>query len=84
MSDWFTMERTVECANCGRVGDLYVMEEAMRRCGTGYGEWYCMEGEGCRAKIVGGHYACCNAPVDLGHMNGCPNSTENIIGWESA
>ena len=28
MSDWFTMERTVECANCGREGDLYVMEEA--------------------------------------------------------
>ena len=50
MTDWFTMERIVECANCGREGDLYVMEEARRRCGTGYGEWYCMEGEGCNIK----------------------------------
>ena len=50
MTDWFTMERIVECANCGREGDLYVMEEARRRCGTGYGEWYCIEGYGCNTK----------------------------------
>ena len=50
MSDWFTMERIVECANCGREGDLYVMDEARRRCGTGYGEWYCIEGYGCNTK----------------------------------
>jgi hypothetical protein len=49
-TDWFTMERIVECANCGREGDLYTLEEARRRCGTGYGEWYCMEGEGCTVK----------------------------------
>ena len=23
------------------------------------------------------HYNCCHAPKDLGHMFGCPNSTEN-------
>ena len=48
--DWFSMEEEHECANCGREGDLYVMEEARRRCGTGYGEWYCIEGYGCTVK----------------------------------
>ena len=23
------------------------------------------------------HYNCCHAPKDMGHMFGCPNSTEN-------
>ena len=50
MANWFSMDDKFECANCGREGDRYVMEEAMRRCGTGYGEWYCIEGEGCNIK----------------------------------
>ena len=50
MSDWFNMDDTFECANCGREGDRYTLEEAMRRCGTGYGEWYCIEGDGCNIK----------------------------------
>ena len=50
MSDWFSMDDTFECANCGREGDRYTLEQAMRRCGTGYGEWYCVEGEGCNKK----------------------------------
>lgn len=82
MPNSFSMNDTFECANCGREGDRYVMEEAMRRCGTGYGEWYCMEGEGCNAKIEDGHYKCCNAPTDLGHMFGCPNSKANTIGFD--
>ena len=56
MPNSFSMNDTFECANCGREGDRYVMEEAMRRCGTGYGEWSCMEGEGCTAKIEDGDY----------------------------
>ena len=47
---WFSMEEKHTCAACGREGDLYTLIEATRRCGTGYGEWYCMEGEGCQAK----------------------------------
>ena len=50
MSDWFSMEEKHSCANCGREGDLYTLEEARRRCGTGYGEWYCIEGYGCNTK----------------------------------
>jgi hypothetical protein len=44
------MDDTFECANCGLTGDRYTMEESVRRCGTGHGEWYCMVGEGCQAK----------------------------------
>lgn len=50
MSSWFSMEDLFECANCGKEGNLYVLEESVRRCGTGYGEWYCVEGEGCNKK----------------------------------
>jgi len=25
------------------------------------------------------HFDCCNAPQDLGHMYGCPNSPENKV-----
>ena len=82
MPNSFSMNDTFECANCGREGDRYVMEEAMRRWGTGYGEWYCIEGEGCNAKIEEGHYKWCNAPTHLGHMFGCPNSKANIIGFD--
>jgi len=28
------------------------------------------------------HFNCCHAPKDLGHMYGCPNSEENIIGFD--
>ena len=41
--DWFSMDDTFSCANCGRVSDRYDMEQSR-------GEWYCMEGEGCQAK----------------------------------
>ena len=37
-----------ECANCGRIGDASEVIEAVRRCGNGYGEWYCMPGTGCQ------------------------------------
>ena len=37
-----------ECANCGRIGDASEVIEAVRRCGNGYGEWYCMRGTGCQ------------------------------------
>lgn len=47
------MDDVFECANCGVEGDRYVIEEATRRCGTGLGEWYCMEGEGCNIKPEG-------------------------------
>ena len=36
------------CANCGRIGDESEVIEAKRACGTGYGEWYCMRGQGCQ------------------------------------
>jgi hypothetical protein len=49
----FSMDDVFECANCGVEGDRYVIEEATRRCGTGLGEWYCMEGEGCNIKPEG-------------------------------
>ena len=39
-----------ECGNCGRTGDQGEIIEATRRCGTGYGEWYCAHGQGCQAK----------------------------------
>jgi len=39
---------THECANCGRVGDDSQVIELKRACGTGYGEWYCMPGQGCQ------------------------------------
>ena len=37
-----------ECGNCGRTGDQTEIIEAERRCGTGYGEWYCAHGHGCQ------------------------------------
>lgn len=37
------------CANCGRTGDQAEIIEATRRCGTGYGEWYCAPGFGCES-----------------------------------
>ena len=43
----FDIEAQYQCANCGQTGNLYTLEEAARSCGTGYGEWYCIEGEGC-------------------------------------
>ena len=36
-----------ECGNCGRKGDQTEVVEAVRRCGTGLGEWYCAPGQGC-------------------------------------
>ena len=39
-----------ECGNCGRTGDQTEIIEATRRCGTGYGEWYCAPGFGCQAE----------------------------------
>lgn len=39
---------THACADCGRVGDDSEVIEAKRACGTGYGEWYCMRGQGCQ------------------------------------
>ena len=36
------------CANCGRIGDDSEVIEAKCACGTGYGEWYCMRGQGCQ------------------------------------
>jgi hypothetical protein len=39
-----------ECANCGRTGPEEVITEAKRKCGTGYGEWYCRTGLGCQVK----------------------------------
>ncbi len=39
---------THTCANCGRIGDDSEVIEAKRACGTGYGEWYCMRGQGCQ------------------------------------
>ena len=36
-----------ECGNCGRKGDETKVVEAVRRCGTGLGEWYCATGQGC-------------------------------------
>ena len=39
---------THACANCGRIGDESEVIEAKRACGTGYGEWYCMRGQGCQ------------------------------------
>ena len=39
---------THACANCGRIGDESEVVEAKRACGTGYGEWYCMRGQGCQ------------------------------------
>ena len=50
MSNWFSMDDVFECANCGKEGDRYELEEAFRSCGTGYGEWYCIESEGCNSK----------------------------------
>lgn len=50
MSGWWSMENELECGNCGRIGNRYTIVEATRRCGTGLGEWYCMEGEGCQAE----------------------------------
>tara|TARA_R110002020_G_scaffold32996_2_gene101031 strand:+ start:2040 stop:2330 length:291 start_codon:yes stop_codon:yes gene_type:complete len=38
-----------ECANCGKTGTESMIEEAKRKCGTGYGEWYCRSGFGCQA-----------------------------------
>jgi len=38
-----------ECANCGKTGPEEVITEAKRKCGTGYGEWYCRSGLGCQA-----------------------------------
>lgn len=37
-----------ECANCGRTGPESIITEAKRKCGTGYGEWYCRTGLGCQ------------------------------------
>jgi ubiquitin len=37
-----------ECANCGRTGPESIITEAKRKCGTGYGEWYCRAGLGCQ------------------------------------
>tara|TARA_R110002020_G_scaffold462812_1_gene682486 strand:+ start:322 stop:600 length:279 start_codon:yes stop_codon:yes gene_type:complete len=39
---------THECANCGLTAHHAEMQEAERRCGTGYGEWYCTDGNGCQ------------------------------------
>ncbi len=50
MSSWFSMDDIFECANCGKEGDRCELQEAFRNCGTGYGEWYCVEGEGCNIK----------------------------------
>jgi len=36
-----------ECGTCGRKGDETEVVEAVRRCGTGLGEWYCAPGQGC-------------------------------------
>lgn len=36
-----------ECGSCGRKGDQTQVVEAVRRCGTGLGEWYCAPGQGC-------------------------------------
>ena len=41
-------ESTNSCANCGRTGHHSEFTEALRRCGTGYGEWYCNDGTGCQ------------------------------------
>ena len=43
----FNMESTFTCANCGRDGNLYTLEESVRSCGAGYGEWYCIDREKC-------------------------------------
>ena len=43
----FDMDHVFTCANCGIEGTRYTLEEAIRTCGVGYGEWYCMDGEGC-------------------------------------
>jgi len=46
---WETAEPvTQECANCGLTAHHAEMQEAKRRCGTGYGEWYCVDGHGCQ------------------------------------
>ena len=46
---WETAEPvTHECANCGLTAHHSEMQEAERRCGTGYGEWYCAHGHGCQ------------------------------------
>lgn len=37
-----------ECANCGTMGTEARLTEATRKCGTGYGEWYCRPGMGCQ------------------------------------
>ena len=39
---------THECANCGTMGTEARLTEATRKCGTGYGEWYCRPGMGCQ------------------------------------
>ena len=39
---------THECANCGTMGTDAEITEATRKCGTGYGEWYCRPGMGCQ------------------------------------
>ena len=44
-------EEESNCANCGRVGHHSEFTEAVRRCGTGYGEWYCNDGTGCQAVV---------------------------------
>jgi hypothetical protein len=49
MSNDFSMLEEYGCANCGRRGNLYELEEAIRSCGTGYGEWYCRNGTGCQS-----------------------------------
>jgi hypothetical protein len=51
MAHWFTMDERLECSNCGIEGDRYTMVESVRRCGTGHGEWYCVDGLGCQADI---------------------------------
>ena len=44
-------ERNESCAACGRVAHHSEMTEALRRCGTGYGEWYCNAGTGCQGVV---------------------------------
>ena len=41
-------EEQCECASCGRQGHHSEFTEALRRCGDGYGEWYCNDGTGCQ------------------------------------
>ena len=49
MSNDFSMNEEFGCANCGRRGTRYELEESIRSCGTGYGEWYCIAGQGCQS-----------------------------------